>query len=376
MKKKKTLLILIFAFFGAATIHISTAQTYDPLAVQRINNLIAYNGLNATPNEPESWGFVTWDDQTPMQIRMLYLHEKNLTGNATFTGLTALEGMQINDNNLTDINLTNCINLSFLNCNNNNLSKLDLTNCKGISDLWCSNNGISKIFLTTCTKLLLLVCDNNNLSEIDISNCKELRILDCKNNNLSTIDLSNCRELNALDCNNNNLFEIDLAGLNDLTYFSGVSQTVSFTLYENETGEYTREISLNNPTFENSAISYSNGILKSTDNTIDSTSFTIQTNKSGYELSGTIYFNYSTIGINSQEKVSLKVYPNPVKNILFVECGNFYTIKLYDISGKEVISRNAQDKTEINTNHLNNGIYSVYILSEGKVIGSCKIVKN
>jgi len=51
------------------------------------------------------------------------------------------------------------------------------------------------------------------------------------------------------------------------------------------------------------------------------------------------------------------------------------TIKLYDISGREMLSQNANGKAEININHLSKGIYNCIVISEGKVIGSSKVVK-
>jgi hypothetical protein len=74
---------------------------------------------------------------------------------------------------------------------------------------------------------------------------------------------------------------------------------------------------------------------------------------------------------------SLRVYPNPANDKLFVECENFMsiTVKLYDMFGKEILIQNTSEKTEINISHLLNGIYNVSVFSEGKIIGNSKIVK-
>ena len=70
-----------------------------------------------------------------------------------------------------------------------------------------------------------------------------------------------------------------------------------------------------------------------------------------------------------------RIYPNPAKDKLFIECESFVTIKIYDILGKEILIQNANGKTEIDISHLPNGIYSVQILSEDKVVGNSKVVK-
>jgi len=43
--------------------------------------------------------------------------------------------------------------------------------------------------------------------------------------------------------------------------------------------------------------------------------------------------------------------------------------------GKEVLTQNANGKTEINISHLTQGVYNVQIISDGKIIGNSKIVK-
>ena len=70
-----------------------------------------------------------------------------------------------------------------------------------------------------------------------------------------------------------------------------------------------------------------------------------------------------------------RIYPNPANDKLFIECESFVTVKIYDMLGKEILIQNANGKTEINISHLPNGIYSVRVFSEDKIIGNGKIVK-
>jgi hypothetical protein len=139
--------------------------------------------------------------------------------------------------------------------------------------------------------------------------------------------------------------------------------------------EYTHAISLNKPAFGSSFIGYSEGILKSTNNTVSSTSFEVQVNRETLKLSGTMNFSYSNVGINAQEKIRLKVYPNPANDLLFIEHENPATVILYDMFGRDMACRVSTGKTEINISHLPNGIYNVIIFSEGRIIGNTKIVK-
>jgi len=324
--------IIIILAITSITLNTAKAQTYDPHDVEVINNLIKNNDLQATPNAPETWDFATWSDKTPKQIIELRIYGKYLSGSAVFDGLTALQRMD---------------------CSYNYLSKLDVTDCTQLQYLNCS--------------------DNPYLSKLDATGCIKLQYL-------SVISCAKLEYLSIFSCGFTN---IDLAGLYNLTSFSGKDQYVPLTLYKNKIGEYTLNIYLNNPTFTNNAISYSDGILKCIDNTLKFVIFTTETHKEDFLLEGTMWLTYSEeSGINEPDKEELKIYLTNDK--LFIECdtsapfGNQLTIKLYDMLGKEVLTRNANmlnNRIELNINHLVRGSYIVNVFSAAKLIGNTKIVK-
>jgi len=321
---KKTLLILSFAFIGVAVMHSAKAQTYDPYAVQIINNLIANNGLEATPNVPEIWSFATWNDETPKQITSLSMSSMGLIGAASFAGLKTLKSLWIMDGSLTELDLRNCTELIQLYCINNDLTKLDLKSCPHLTHLYCSNNCLT---------------------------------------------------------------ELDMTGVDELIETRIGAQNVSLTLYKNEASEYTCAISLNNPTFGNNAISYVDGVLKSTDNTVTSTYFEIKTiGNSLCNLSGVMRFNYSNIEINLVDTVRLNVYPNPTTGKLEVTNyalnqvqGRIDGIEIFDVNGKKMKSENRKTEIEkskilIDIAHLPAGIYFVKVITDNGEVTK-KIVK-
>lgn len=75
------------------------------------------------------------------------------------------------------------------------------------------------------------------------------------------------------------------------------------------------------------------------------------------------------------ETLDVKIYPNSTNNTFSIECNSYNTIRLYDMFGKEVLSRNAEGKTEVNIGHLPKGIYIIIVFSENKVMANSKIVK-
>jgi len=418
------------------------AQTYDPLAVQRINDLIANNGLQATPNAPETWEFAFWNDENPKTIRELSLHQKNLFGNISLAELKTLYLLDCHKNyNITKLDLTNCIQLQYLVCECNTLNELDLTNCfqmilldcytnsltelnlsnfTQLKRLKCNDNELTKLNLTNCTQLEQLDCEYNNLTELDVSSCKQVRNLECSNNQLTQLDVTNCTQLYNLFCNDNkitelymtngdglvcrrngmtkldvtnctklktirceenNLTELVLTGLDNFSYLVGDNQKASFTLYKNEENTYNHSIILNAPTFGNTAISYTNGMLESMDSTVASTCFTVQTGKTDCELSGNMYFTYATIGINTPNKVELKVYPNPTTGQLTVVSYQLSVenVEVFDIYGRKQKAESRKQKGEgsvvMDISHLVTGIYFVKIYTEtGEVVR--KVVKN
>ena len=79
------------------------------------------------------------------------------------------------------------------------------------------------------------------------------------------------------------------------------------------------------------------------------------------------------------ENTKLKVYPNPVSSLLYVEIPSQYdtaTVKLYDILGKKVLEKTVSStKTKINVSNLSKGVYLAKIEANGLSITK-KIIKN
>ena len=79
------------------------------------------------------------------------------------------------------------------------------------------------------------------------------------------------------------------------------------------------------------------------------------------------------------ENTKLKVYPNPVSNLLYVEIPSQYdtaNVKLYDILGKKVLEKTVYStQKKINVSNLSKGVYLAKIEANGLSITK-KIIKN
>jgi hypothetical protein len=186
-----------------------------------------------------------------------------------------------------------------------------------------------------------------------------------------------------MDCSKNRLTKLDVSKIGPVMLYA-YDQKVPLTLYKDETEEYTHAISLNNPWFENNAISYMAGVLKSNDNTADTTSFLIDVKNHYAKLSGTMYFTYSDDArINAPEKAELKVYPNPTSGELKIEMGDMRyetcDITIHDVMGRCVWSSYGLTVLQsyglqIDVSHLPAGMYFVKIITDTETIVK-KVIK-
>ncbi len=87
-----------------------------------------------------------------------------------------------------------------------------------------------------------------------------------------------------------------------------------------------------------------------------------------------------TMALNEINKSEFKVYPNPVKDILFVEgkLNSISRLELINSEGKRIQSFDLElnNRNKINISNLPNGIYFYKILENGKTIDSGKLIKN
>ena len=313
--------------------------------------------------------FAKLDVSNNIMLEMLYCSDNQLTA-LDVSKNTALTGLYCFDNQLTKLDVSNNPALKGLRCYNNQLSALDVNNNNALTELECYNNQLTTLDVSNNVILERLLCHENQLTELDVSNNTALTVLLCNDNQLSTLDVSNKTALTHLYCYNNKLIGLYLTGLNALNNFYGDNQNVSLSLTESTQGEYTLAMPLNNPFFDNPAISYADGLLKSTNKTVTNTIFSVQTGKNGYELSGTLNLSYNTGNdINHIENVSLKVYPNPVKAELQIESGNLKIsqIRIVDLFGK-TIYQFSELENQINVSSLSQGIYFVKLTTEKGIL--------
>jgi len=137
----------------------------------------------------------------------------NLTGIEAFINLIKLD---FNQNQLTNLNLTNN-NLKFLDCSNNIITTINITNLSNLESLVCEYNQLTNIDVSQNYNLNYLKLNNNGLSSIDVSQNLVLRYLNIAYNQfISTLDVSQNTSLMFLLASNNQITSVDVGQNNVL----------------------------------------------------------------------------------------------------------------------------------------------------------------
>ena len=123
---------------------------------------------------------------------------------------TDLQFLDASGNTITDLDLSNNTMLEYLTCNFNQISDIDLGNNLHLKDISMSNNSLTSLDLAFNDSLISLSCSGNAITELDLSNKPNLEFVFCEDNTLSVLELSNVPELVRVWCTGNQISELDV----------------------------------------------------------------------------------------------------------------------------------------------------------------------
>jgi len=121
---------------------------------------------------------------------------------------------------LNQLNVTANTELISLSLIQHNISNLDLSNCNKIKYLNLTGNPLGSVNVTNLYQLEQLGVSSCSLSTLSVSNNQFLQTLYCAGNQLSSLDLSNNTKLTTLWCNSNQLTFLDLRNNNNMNFTS------------------------------------------------------------------------------------------------------------------------------------------------------------
>jgi len=88
------------------------------------------------------------------------------------------------------------------------------------------------------------------------------------------------------------------------------------------------------------------------------------------------YKQIGSLGIEDIKAPKVNIYPNPVTDVVNIECDIQGTIIIYDMAGRQVLTKEFDKKTAVSTAHLSQGVYSVKLISKDlSVITNSKMIK-
>ena len=133
---------------------------------------------------------------------------KDLTG---IEYLTNLRDLDVEETDLTEMDLSKNTKLEELYCRENKLTKLDVSKNTKLIKLFCGENNLTKLDVSNNTKLILLCCEKNKLTKLDVSKNTELGELGCEHNSIEALDVSKNTKLVKLDCTQNPIEALDVS---------------------------------------------------------------------------------------------------------------------------------------------------------------------
>ena len=129
-----------------------------------------------------------------------------------------LKEFECSGNQLTTLDVSYNSDLTRLFCYSNQLKSLDLGNNTSLYEVNCCSNQLTSLNINAA-RLTNLDCSNNQLTTLDISRLDALKVLDCSSNQFASLNV-NAVCLTKLVCANNKLKTLDLGASDTLNYLA------------------------------------------------------------------------------------------------------------------------------------------------------------
>jgi len=293
------------------------------------------------------------------------LCEHNEIASLDVSNNSALTRLLCYNNQLTNLNVHGAIALDFINCENNQLTSLDVSQNTALTSLRCSNNPLTtSLNVNGATALNAIYCNQTQLTSLDVSGATALATLYCENGQLESLNVDGASALQWLYCHHNQLTSLDVSQNSVLTQ-----------LYCNN--NQLTSLNMKNGNHVNMGLGFNaqtnpNLLCIDVDDVVYAT-----TNWSNYVDPQTNFSEDCANFLGVDDEIlakGLKLYPNPVSDILFVDSKiALKKIEIYSILGQKVKEINS-DFNSISTNYLSRGIFMIKIYSE-KGIAVRKLIK-
>jgi Leucine-rich repeat (LRR) protein len=333
----KKIFIILYIFFyyksGAQIVNIPDANFKALLVNSSTTNGTAYDcAIN-------SYYKIDYNDDGEIeanealavcQLNLINASIADLTGIEVFTNLKRLVCV---NNNLTNVNVSQLVQMEILNLYQNQLMSLDVSNLPNLRQLECRYNQITSLNFANNPLLQNVFCSNNQLTSLDFSANPLFNQLDCYNNpNLSSVNIQN-----------------------------GATQLLGTQTYYNQcwTG-------LPNLT----TICADTNELVALQNYLTSC---------GTDISGINFHGNCALGNEEFDQSELVISPNPTTGFVTIDnIGNYKNVMVYSVLGQELmrflVPRNDKNAI-IDLSDYSNGVYFIILTDDNKNKQIVKLIK-
>ena len=282
-------------------------------------------------------------------------------------GSSAITNLLCSNNALTDLDINDNTALQLFDCSFNSITSFDLTDNTALATFYCKDNQLASLDLSHNGTLGYVDCSKNQLTVLTIAENNTLTYLDCSENNLATLNLENNTALQELHCYLNQLTDLNLSGDAALKYVGcHENKLTTVDLSDNVALEkfYSRDNLLVTLDFTNNTalieMSCFNNQLTGLDirngNNTNMTNFNATGNPDlrcifvddaeWSEANWTLIDSQSNfvetqedcdaLSIDEELSVTFRVYPNPAKDVIYIESREPGKGVFTDLSGKVI----------------------------------------
>lgn len=209
--------LTIEAYPQLASIDVSNMTSLISLTMHTSATSANLSGLvNLQSLDCSSNSFTTLDISTLNQLNTLIAYHGNLSS-IIFPTSGNLVGININDNHLTTLDVSQYPQLAYLDCSQNQISNLNLNGLSQLVNLDVEKNLLTSLILSGCNSLERLYCANNLLNTLDISNKPNLINVYSSSNLLQSVNITNSSNIEYLSLDDNKLTGfLDLSSLHNI----------------------------------------------------------------------------------------------------------------------------------------------------------------
>lgn len=194
------------------------SNVFSSNKIQDLSGIEYFTSLEKLSCIDNSLTSIDLSDNTALKELVL---SKNALSALDLSSNTGLISLHADNNDLTSLDLSNntALKSAFV-YDNQSLTSLDVSGCVNLSELSCGATALTQLDLSTNAILLALYAHNAALTSLDVSNNKFLDLLHCGGNQLTSLDVSANTMLTSLGCGGNKLVELDVSKNTMLTGLS------------------------------------------------------------------------------------------------------------------------------------------------------------